>query len=58
MEKKTRTKNTTREGGSGTSKSALDLSRVTSTHISQPVPAKKQLRPSKNLMESYPKKLE
>ncbi|KAK6511634.1 hypothetical protein TWF481_000543 [Arthrobotrys musiformis] len=48
----------TREGGPGASKGALDLSKVTSTRGSQPVPVDKQLRRSKHLMESYSEELE
>ncbi|KAF3085872.1 hypothetical protein TWF103_001912 [Orbilia oligospora] len=48
----------TGEGGPGASKGVLDLSRITSTHTSQPVPAEKQLRRSNNLMGSYSEELE
>ncbi|KAK6335024.1 hypothetical protein TWF718_010466 [Orbilia javanica] len=48
----------TREGGPGASKGALDLSRLTSTYVSQPIPVEKQLRRSKNIIETYSGDLE
>ncbi|KAK6529497.1 hypothetical protein TWF281_008670 [Arthrobotrys megalospora] len=43
----------TREGGPGARKSALDFSRLTSTHGSQPMPVEKQPSRPKPLTESY-----
>ncbi|KAK6510635.1 hypothetical protein TWF506_009738 [Arthrobotrys conoides] len=47
-----------REGGPGASKGALELSKITPTLFSQPVPAEKQLRRSNNMMESYSEEFE